>query len=195
MAGYYLRVVCVHQDRLTRPKAYSATTEGSFTVSTTSLTAGNMIAAIVQWLILLVLLRVYVYKPLLAAMQRRKDNIAKQIQDADILREQAQKLHDEQQALVRSARDDAKTIIAAARREGEEQAKKIVETAQREANYRQKAALEEIEHERDLALSEIRGQVADLVLMATSKLLERDIREQDQHHLVEEFLAEAGSLQ
>ncbi|MCL5972443.1 MAG: F0F1 ATP synthase subunit B [Firmicutes bacterium] len=164
-------------------------------MSTTSLTAGNMIAAIVQWFILLVLLRVYVYKPLSAAMQRRKDNIAKQIQDADSLREQAQQLHDEQESLVRSARDDAKSIIAAARREGEEQAKKIIEAAQREASYRQKAALDEIQHERDMALSEIRGQVADLVLMATGKLLERNISDEDQHRLVEEFLNQAGSVQ
>ena len=164
-------------------------------MSTTSLTAGNMIAAIVQWFILLVLLRVYVYKPLLAAMQRRKDNIAKQIQDADALREQAQQLHDEQESLVRSARDDAKSIITAARREGEEQAKKIIEAAQREASYRQKAALDEIQHERDMALSEIRGQVADLVLMATGKLLERNISDEDQHRLVEEFLSQAGSVQ
>jgi F-type H+-transporting ATPase subunit b len=154
-----------------------------------------MIAAIVQWFILLVLLRVYVYKPLSAAMQRRKDNIAKQIQDADSLREQAQQLHDEQESLVRSARDDAKSIIAAARREGEEQAKKIIEAAQREASYRQKAALDEIQHERDMALSEIRGQVADLVLMATGKLLERNISDEDQHRLVEEFLNQAGSVQ
>lgn len=164
-------------------------------MSTTSLTVLNMVAAIVQWFILLVLLRIFVFKPLMASMQKRKENIAKQIHDAETLRRQAQQLHDEQEALMRSARDDSKSLIAAARREAEEQAKKIIEAAQREASYRQKAALEEIDHERDAALTQIRGQVADLVMLATGKLLERDLSDADQHHFVEEFLRDAGSLQ
>lgn len=164
-------------------------------MSTTSLTALNMIAAIVQWFILLFLLRIFVYKPLIASMQKRKENIAKQIHDAETLRGQAQQLHDEQEALMRSARDDSKNLIAAARREAEDQAKKIIEDAQREASYRQKTALDEIIHERDAALTEIRSQVADLVMMATGKLLERNLSDADQHHYVQELLRDAGNLQ
>lgn len=164
-------------------------------MSSTSLTAGNMIAAVLQWVLLLILLRWFVYKPILAAMQKRRDTIAKQIGDADGLKEEAETLRREAQQLVEHARDEAKQVLVGARREAEEQAQKIVEQAQREASYRQKAAIEEIEHERDLALASIRGQVADLVLLAAGKVIERSLTEQDQSRYIEEILQDAGQLQ
>lgn len=164
-------------------------------MSNTALTAGNMIAAVAQWVLLLILLRVFVYKPILAAMQKRRDNIAKQIGDADSLRSEAESLKQEAQQLVEQAREEAKRVMANARRDADEQAKKIVDQAQREASYRQKAAIEEIEHERDQALAAIRGQVADLVVFAASKVVERSLTEDDQHRYVEELLKDAGQLQ
>lgn len=164
-------------------------------MSSTSLTAGNMIAAVAQFVLLLILLRLFVYKPLLAAMQKRRDTIAKQIHDADGLKEEADKLRQEAQSLVSQARDEAKQIVANARRESDEQAKKIVEQAQREASYRQKAAIEEIEHERDRALASIRGQVADLVVFASSKIIERNLNQEDQGRYLDEILKDAGQLQ
>ncbi|MDA8206248.1 MAG: F0F1 ATP synthase subunit B [Thermaerobacter sp.] len=164
-------------------------------MTNTSLTAAGMIAAVLQWVLLLILLRVFVYKPILAAMQKRRDTIAKQIGDADSLKVEAEKLRDEAHQLVERARDEAKQLMASARREADEQAKKIVEQAQREASYRQKAAIEEIEHERDLALASVRAQVADLVVFAAGKVLERSLTVQDQSRYVEEILKDVGQLQ
>ncbi len=154
-----------------------------------------MVAGVLQWVILLALMRVYVYKPLIAAMQKRRDNIGKQIHDADSLREEAEKFAAERETLLKQAHEDAKTLITQARREGEEEARKIVETAQREASYRQKSALEEIAHERDEALKAIRSEVAGMVLMATGKLLERNLDPKDQSHYLDQILQDAGQLQ
>lgn len=164
-------------------------------MSNTALTAPNMIAAVLQWVLLLILLRAFVYKPILAAMQKRRETITKQIGDADELKGEAEKLQAEAQQLVESARDEAKQVLANARREADEQAKKIVEQAQREASYRQKAAIEEIAHERDEALAAIRGQVADLVVLAAGKVIERSLTDEDQHRYVEEIMKDAGQLQ
>lgn len=164
-------------------------------MSSTSLTLGNMIAAVLQFLLLLFLLRAFVYKPILAAMQTRRATIAKQISDADGLKEEADKLRQEAQQLVSQARDEAKQIMANARREGDEQAKKIVEQAQREATFRQKAAIEDIDRERDMALASIRSHVADLVVFAAAKVIERNLTQEDQGRYVEEILKDAGQLQ
>lgn len=164
-------------------------------MSSTSLTLGNMIAAVVQWAILLVILRVTVYKPLLAAMNKRRESIAKQIQDAESLREEAMKLREESRQLVERAKEEAKVVMATLRREADEQAKEIVTAAQREAEWRQRAALEEIQHEKDVAVSAIRDQVSDLVMMATQKLLERNLTQEDQHQLIEGFLRDTEPVQ
>ncbi|NMP21007.1 F0F1 ATP synthase subunit B [Sulfobacillus harzensis] len=164
-------------------------------MSSTSLTLGNLIAAVLQFLILLFLLRALVYKKILGAMQQRRDNIAKQVNDSENLKAEAEKLRQEAESLVSQARDEAKQMLAQARRESDEQAKKIIEQAQREASYRQKAALEEIEHERDRALASIRSQVADLVLLASSKIIERNLTQEDQNRYLDEILKDAGQLQ
>lgn len=164
-------------------------------MSSTSLTLGNLIAAVLQFLLLLFLLRALVYKKIVGAMQQRRDNIAKQVNDAEGLKGEAERLRQEAESLVSQARDEAKHMLAEARRESDEQAKKIVEQAQREASYRQKAAIEEIEHERDRALASIRGQVADLVLLASSKIIERNLTAEDQHRYLDEILKDAGQLQ
>lgn len=164
-------------------------------MTNTSLTLPNWIAAVAQWVLLLILLRVFVYKPILAAMSKRRENISKQIGDADHLKDEADKLRAEAQHMVDQARDEVKQMLANARREAEEQAKQIVEQAQREANYRQKAAIEEIEHERDEALASVRAQVADLVVFAASKVIERNLTQEDQSRFVDEALKDAGQLQ
>ncbi len=164
-------------------------------MSSTSLTLGNLIAAVLQFLILLFLLRALVYKKILAAMQQRRENIAKQVHDSESVKAESEKLRREAESLVSQARDEAKQMLAQARRDSDEQAKKIIEQAQREASYRQKQAIEEIEHERDRALASIRGQVADLVLLASSKVIERNLNAEDQSRYLDEILKDAGQLQ
>lgn len=164
-------------------------------MSNTALTAGNMIAAVLQWVLLLILLRLFVYKPILAAMQKRRETIAKQLGESGHLKEEADKLRDEARQVLDQARDEAKQVLANARREADEQARKIVEQAQREASYRQKTAVEEIEHERTQALTAIRTQVADLVVFAASKVIERNLTQEDQRRYVEEVINDAEQLQ
>lgn len=164
-------------------------------MSSTSLTLGNLIAAVLQFLILLFLLRALVYKKILAAMQQRRENIAKQVHDSESVKAESEKLRREAESLVSQARDEAKQMLAQARQDSDEQAKKIIEQAQREASYRQKQAIEEIEHERDRALASIRGQVADLVLLASSKIIERNLNAEDQNRYLDEILKDAGQLQ
>lgn len=164
-------------------------------MSSTSLTLGNLIAAVLQFLILLFLLRALVYKKIVAAMQQRRENIAKQVHDSESVKEESERLRREAESLVSQARDEAKQMLAQARRDSDEQAKKIIEQAQREASYRQKQAIEEIEHERDRALASIRGQVADLVLLASSKIIERNLNADDQSRYLDEILKDAGQLQ
>ncbi len=164
-------------------------------MSSTSLTLGNLIAAVLQFLILLFLLRALVYKKILAAMQQRRENIAKQVHDSESVKAESEKLRREAESLVSQARDEAKQMLAQARQDSDEQAKKIIEQAQREASYRQKQAIEEIEHERDRALASIRGQVADLVLLASSKIIERNLNAEDQSRYLDEILKDAGQLQ
>lgn len=164
-------------------------------MSNTALTVGNMIAAIAQWVLLLILLRVFVYKPILAAMQKRRENISKQLGEASGMTNEADRLRDEAKALVDQAREEAKLVISQARHDAEEQARQIVEQAQREASWRQKSAIEEIEHEREQALSAIRTQVADLVVFAAGKVIERSLTGDDQKRFVNEIVQDAGQLQ
>ncbi|MCY0880977.1 MAG: F0F1 ATP synthase subunit B, partial [Firmicutes bacterium] len=125
-------------------------------MSDTALTLGNMVIAVLQWVILLWLLRRYVYPPLQKAMQKRRETISKQINDAQQLRIEAEKLQEEQQQALHAAQDEARRIVGQARKQGEEEAKALVQKAQQEAAFQRQEAMEDIARERDLAIAAVR---------------------------------------
>ncbi|MCY0881259.1 MAG: F0F1 ATP synthase subunit B [Firmicutes bacterium] len=164
-------------------------------MSNTALTLGNMVVAVLQWVILLWLFRRYVYPPLQKAMQKRRETIGKQINEAQQLRDEAEKLKEEQQAALKAAQDEARRLIGQARKQGEEEAKALVQKAQQDAAFQRREAMEDIARERDAAIAAIRNQAADLVVDATRKLLERQVNDNDQDRLIKELLQNAEQLQ
>ena len=81
-------------------------------------------------------------------------------------------------------------MIARANKVAEETRTEILASARAEAERVSTRAREEIVAEKEKAIAEIRGQVADLALAAATKLVRREMDEPMQRRLVEEFLAE-----
>ena len=81
-------------------------------------------------------------------------------------------------------------MLARANKIAEDTRKEILDQARSEAEKVTARARDEIVAEKDRAMAEIRGQVADLALAAAGKLVRREMDGPTQRRLVEEFLAE-----
>ncbi|SDJ28337.1 F0F1 ATP synthase subunit B [Salimicrobium sp. PL1-032A] len=153
---------------------------------------GDAIAQLVFFLILLVLLRKFAWGPLMNMMKEREDYISNEIESAEKSREEAARLQREASEELKQTRQDAQKIIEDARKTATQQEKDIVASARREADRMKESARQEIEQEKEKAVQQLKDQVASMSVMIASKVIEKELSEQDQKELIDQYVNEAG---
>lgn len=149
---------------------------------------------IVNFLILLFILKKLLYKPMLQMLDDRKKSIEDAINNAETAKVEAEALRKDYEARLAEAKQEAQEIIAKATKLGEEMKKDIVENAQNEAAKAIQKAQEEIVREKEQAIMALRDEVATLAVMAAGKVLGKAITVEDHEKLVKEFVQEVGDL-
>ncbi len=149
---------------------------------------------IVNFLILLFILKKLLYKPMLQMLDDRKKSIEDAINSAEVAKTEAEALRKDYEARLAEAKQEAQDIIAKATKLGEEMKKDIVTNAQNEANKAIQKAQEEIQREKDQAIGALRDEVATLAVLAAGKVLGKTITVEDHEKLVKEFVQEVGDL-
>ena len=155
----------------------------------------TLLAQIVDFIILLIFLKLVVYKPLCKVLGDRSDHVANTIAAAEQERQEAEQLKAGYEAEMRRAREQTQEIIQKATKAGEDQALEIIEGAKNEASRLKEAALAEIEREKQRAIAELREQVASLSVLVAGKIINESITEGIQRSMIEDFIKEAGELQ
>ncbi len=154
--------------------------------------AGDMIAQLVVFIILLFLLKKFAWKPLMGIMKEREEHIASEIDTAEKNRAEAERLAKEAQDEIRNTRAQAQQIIEDAKQTAKEQEQSIVLAARTEADRIKEAARVEIQQERDKAIQALQDQVASLSVKIASKVIEKELSEKDQEKLISEYIKEVG---
>jgi F-type H+-transporting ATPase subunit b len=153
-----------------------------------------MIWTVISFFILLFFLRRFTYKPLLGMMQKREATIRESIEEAKRTRESAEELHEQYRKLIVEARDEAKKIIDEGKSLGEKARKEMVTRATEESDRVITRAQEEISLEKERALSELRERIADLSIMAASKVIEKSLSKEDHIRLLEQYVSQVGEI-
>jgi F-type H+-transporting ATPase subunit b len=153
---------------------------------------GDILFQLVMFILLLALLKKFAWGPLMGIMQEREQHIANEISQAERANLEAKKQLEEQRELLKEARVEAQGLIENARRQGDVQREEIIAIARTEADRIKESAKMEIEQQKEQAVAAIREQVASLSVLIASKVIERELGEQDQQKLIDEFIQEAG---
>jgi F-type H+-transporting ATPase subunit b len=156
---------------------------------------GTMLYSLFIFIILFLLLRRYAFGYLMRMMQERQDKIAEDIATAEKSRLEAQQLMKEQEAALNEARQDAQKVLENARQTSEKQAEKIISDARAEVEQFKKVARAEIEREKEQAIEALRAQVGTLSVMLATKVIEKELDEEQQQKLISDYLAEVGKKQ
>ncbi|KIN27410.1 F0F1 ATP synthase subunit B [Bacillus subtilis] len=157
-----------------------------------SFNGGDILFQLLAMLILLTLLKKYALGPLLNIMKQREDHIAGEITSAEEKNKEAQQLIEEQRVLLKEARQESQTLIENAKKLGEKQKEEIIQAARAESERLKEAARTEIVKEKEQAVSALREQVASLSVMIASKVIEKELDEQAQEKLIQDYLKEVG---
>ena len=165
------------------------------THATEFLNIGDILATLVIFILLMMLLKKFAWGPLMGIMQQREDLIKSEIETAENSRLESQKMLDEQRSLLKDARTQAQEIVENAKKQGDVSREEIITTARAESGRMKDAAVQEIANERDKAISAVREEVVALSLLAATKVLEKEISEEDNRQLINETIAKAGEVQ
>jgi F-type H+-transporting ATPase subunit b len=151
----------------------------------------QLIAQIVNFTVLLVILRLTLYKPILKMLDDRKQKISEGLNAAEIARAEAAAAQTNIQAQLDVARREGQEIVGNA----QQIAGRIQAEAREESGRDRERALEraraEIQLERDRAIAELRGEFADITVAAAEKVVGQSLDRQSHQRIIDEALAES----
>ncbi len=153
------------------------------------LNLGYLLVQIFNFLIIFVVLRAWIYKPIVGLLEKRRMAIAKGLEDARVAAEARANAEQEAQKILAEAQSKASQLIREATERAEAQGREVIAAAEEEASKKREEALAEIDRERERILSELRGQIASLAIAASQKLIGASLDESRQHALINEFFS------
>ena len=152
------------------------------------LTANELVAQIISFLILFFLLRAFFWKRFLKLLDERKERVASEYKTIEEQKALAQKERAEYEEKLMAIEDAAKKKIQEAVSEGQKIIQQIKEEARNEAAKIITDAKEHVSLELVKAKEELKDEMVDLVLDATEQLLAEKMDDQEDRRVVKDFL-------
>ena len=150
---------------------------------------GMLLIQVFNFLILMLLLAKFAYKPLMKMLAERQAYITESLDNAKKEQVTAEQLRQEYQVQLAGARNQAQTIIDKATRFAEETKEEILAEARAEQARMLKAVQLEIIRERERALDELKNEVVTLAMAAATKIIEKNLDYDTNAKLVNEFIS------
>lgn len=155
-----------------------------------------ILAQVINFLIVAFLLYQFAIKPIGKTLDERQKKIADGLQYAEEMKVQLAEAERERAEKIRQAAEDAQKILMEAREQSKEMIEKKTQEAAAQAEAMMRKASEATEMDRQKMLSEVRQEVARLVVVTSSKVLSRDLSDTEKQTFSESAtkeLASAGS--
>lgn len=144
---------------------------------------------IVAFLILLIVLKKYAWKPVLNAIKAREERIKGALASAEEAKKEMQKLKADNEIIIKEAKDERNKLLQEAR----EVKVHLIEDAKIQAGEEAKKMIHsaklKIESEKEAAITEIKELVASLSVEIAEKILKKELDDKkDQQELIRSSL-------
>jgi F-type H+-transporting ATPase subunit b len=149
---------------------------------------GLFIWTILTFLVLLGLLAKFAWRPLLKALEGRQEAIKKSLEDADRAKEELARMQQESAKIIEQARVESDSILSRTRSDADRLKEELKVRAKEEADTMIRNAEQQIQLQTRQALQQIRHEVGDIAVTIASKLLERNLTNEDNDRLIRETL-------
>jgi F-type H+-transporting ATPase subunit b len=147
---------------------------------------------IVVFAVLLFVLGRYAWKPMLAGLQQREHTIHAAQEEAKKDREEAQRLRDELQKKMDAAAAEIRELFDKARREAQAAADEMTAKARADIQAERDRLRRELDTAGDQVLQSILNRVGQMVTLASSRVIRRELTGEDHRRLVDEALKDLG---
>ena len=151
-----------------------------------------LLAQIVNFAILLFILKRFLYKPILKVLEERKNKIETSMKQSEQIQKKFEEMGVKQQEILNNARKESGQIIGEAKSEAKILASQIQIEASNQAQLSLKRAQETLALEKQKMVSEAKKELVSVVTTATQKVISKVMTKKDKDTLITESLKEAS---
>ena len=154
----------------------------------------TLIAQVVNFGLLLLLLRLFAYKPIMTMLDNRANKIKESLEAGERARQEAVSSEKEVAKKIEEASLSGQQIVSQAVKTAEEVRRRAAQDAKKDADTLIAKAQVEIVREKQESLTELRKEVADLAVMVAGKAIATSLDKETQRKLIDNTLKEVSNL-
>ena len=151
----------------------------------------GILIQLVNFVLLLVILRLVAYKPIVRMLDERSRRIRESMERAEEIQRQAARTEEEFTRRLADARREGQEIITQAEKIADRMRQEEIDKTRKQVEEMRTMAIADIAREREQAVTELRQQVADLALFAAGRVVGKSLDRKAHYQLINEALAEA----
>ena len=155
----------------------------------------SILVSLANLLIMFLILKRFLFKPVQKMMAARKQQVDQIYQDAKENRDSAINMKQEYEARLAAAREEADGLVRNAVQTAQRKGDAIVAEANSQASHLKQKAEQEIAQEKKQMLQDVRGEISDIAVSIASKVVEREVKKQDYDGFVDEVIKNVGEQQ
>ena len=141
-------------------------------ISTFHIDIKLILAQAVNFVIVLVVLYKFAYKPILKAMNERTEKIEKGIEDAKEANKKLLETEEREKEVLGKARKEAQAIIESADKTAQKNKEELLDEAKKKSEEIVANTQKQLEEEKRKMMSEVKSEIAELVVAATGKVID-----------------------
>ncbi len=152
----------------------------------------TIVFTLINTLIIFLLYRFLLHNKVMAVMDKRRETINAEMDAAEAAKQEAEQVKAEYTEKLEQSNAQAEQIVAAAVKKASDREAEIIAEANQAAARMKQQAQESIELEKRRALNEVKDQISEVVVLAASKVCEKEISEEDNARLIDSFIVNVG---
>lgn len=153
----------------------------------------STVVTLISFGVLYFLLNRYAFGPLMSVMEKRRELVLSQLNEAAETRSEAAAYVEQQKEALQQARQEAYEILEQSRQTSSKQADALIAQAKEETARMKDEAIRDIDSEKNKAMAALRGEVGRVSVQIASKLIEKEIDEKANEGLVDQYLKDVGT--
>ncbi|XOU93880.1 MAG: F0F1 ATP synthase subunit B [Candidatus Kerfeldbacteria bacterium] len=147
-----------------------------------------LIAQIINFAIVLGVLWFFAIKPLMKVMNKRSDDIEKSLKDAEEIEKKLKEAGDTKEKIVIEAKKEAQIIMETVHKESDHTRDEKLKQTREEVEKIVAKTKADLEDEKEKIIKEAKQEVADLVVIASSKIIGKEIDKESNKKLIEDTI-------
>ncbi|MDH4222793.1 MAG: F0F1 ATP synthase subunit B [candidate division Zixibacteria bacterium] len=156
---------------------------------------GQVITQIIGFLIVLIILKRFAWKPLLSILEERRAKIKSEFDKLGEDKKSLKELTAEYEDKLKDIEGLARQKILEAAKEGQEMANQIKENARKEGLEIMNRSKEEIQREVEKAKVQLKNDMVNLSLLAAQKIIQLKLDQEKDRKLIRDFIEELEKIE